>query len=84
MLFLFCIFVPLVFFGVKIEHPRTSISLSIGPLLRQLFILPVHTFNISLIRKTEIVIVANDDMFVHDHAHHLAGKNQLTGNGNVF
>jgi hypothetical protein len=53
-------------------------------LLRHLFELPVHTRNIALVREAEISIVSDDQMLMNDHSHHLAGKNQLTGNCNIF
>ena len=82
--FFACHLVVFVTFVVKSKNAQTSMSLCSDFLLRQIFELPAHASNITLIRKAEISIVANDQVLVNHHSHYLAGENQLTGNGNIF
>ena len=44
----------------------------------------IHLGNVAMIRKTEIVVVADDQVFVDCNAHNSAGMNQLAGNLLVF
>ena len=49
-----------------------------------LLVCPVHFGNIPLICKTEIFIIADDNMFVNRYTHQPACKNKLLCDGNIF
>ena len=53
-------------------------------MLNQRVIFPGHLVNIALVGKTEIAIIADDNMFMNSHAHDPARKYQLPCYGDIF
>ena len=53
-------------------------------LLNQCIIFPYHLANISPVGKAEVLIIADNNMFMNGNAHDLASKYQLPCNGDVL
>jgi len=49
-----------------------------------LLIFPSHLLNMSLIRKTEIAIVPDDDVIMNCDPHDPAGEHELSGDGKIL